>query len=265
MRSRPASMASRIWARPMSPARSPSPITGSHQPLRARRSACCELRGTELRRAARRRLSLRGAADASASTPYAAVQAQDFHTPAYSETDVTGGGFGLSYARDERNRYAQRSRRALRRSDVVAGMPLMLRARVAWAHDWVTDPALSAAFETLPGASFTVNGAAIPQNSALTSAGAELFLTAALDAARQVRRRVRRRLADLCRLRHAALYVVTPIFGQCTLAAPHCTEVSQQSDVVGRSRHFERAQATSAYHPVADISVHRSAARQPTG
>ena len=32
-------------------------------------------------------------------TPYAALQAQDFHTPAYSETDVSGGGFGLSYAR----------------------------------------------------------------------------------------------------------------------------------------------------------------------
>jgi hypothetical protein len=28
---------------------------------------------------------------------------------------------------------------------------------------------------------------------------------------------------------------------------------------LGHSRHFERAQATSAYHPVADISVHRSA------
>ena len=30
--------------------------------------------------------------------PYAVVQAQDFHTPSYSETDLTGGGFGLSYA-----------------------------------------------------------------------------------------------------------------------------------------------------------------------
>lgn len=29
--------------------------------------------------------------------PYAAVQAQRFHTPAYSETDATLGGFGLSY------------------------------------------------------------------------------------------------------------------------------------------------------------------------
>jgi hypothetical protein len=30
-------------------------------------------------------------------TPYAAVQAQDYHTPAYSETDLPAGGFGPSY------------------------------------------------------------------------------------------------------------------------------------------------------------------------
>ena len=36
---------------------------------------------------------------------------------------------------------------------------------------------LSAAFETLPGASFAVNGAPIAHDSALTSAGVELFLT----------------------------------------------------------------------------------------
>ena len=60
---------------------------------------------------------------------------------------------------------------------LVAGMPLILRGRVAWAHDFVNKPALSAAFPALPGGSFIVNGAAIPQNSALTSVGAELFLT----------------------------------------------------------------------------------------
>jgi len=34
---------------------------------------------------------------------------------------------------------------------------------------------------------------------------------------------------------------------------------------MGHSRHFERARATSAYHPFADISVHRSAAQLPIG
>jgi uncharacterized protein with beta-barrel porin domain len=59
----------------------------------------------------------------------------------------------------------------------VGAMPLLLHAKLAWGHDWVSNPALNAAFEALPGAGFTVFGAPIPQNSALTSAGAELFFT----------------------------------------------------------------------------------------
>src|SRR5205085_1453923 len=51
---------------------------------------------------------------------------------------------------------------------------LTTRARVAWAHDWVSDPTLAALFQTLPGASFVVNRATPAKNSALTSAGAEL-------------------------------------------------------------------------------------------
>ena len=110
-------------------------------------------------------------------TPYAALQAQDFHTPAYSESDVSGGGFGLSYAAmnatDVRTEIGSR----FDAPTLLYGMPLILRGRVGWAHDFVGNPALGAVFETLPGASFTVNGAPIPHDSALTSAGAELFLT----------------------------------------------------------------------------------------
>jgi autotransporter-associated beta strand protein len=109
--------------------------------------------------------------------PYAAVQAQDFRTPAYSESDLTNGGLGLSYAAmnatDVRTELGSR----LDAPTLVAGLPLILRGRIAWAHDFVSNPALSAAFETLPGGNFTVNGAPIPHDSALTSAGAELFLT----------------------------------------------------------------------------------------
>ena len=39
------------------------------------------------------------------------------------------------------------------------------------------NPSLTPVFETLPGASFTVNGAPIPQDSTLASAGAQLFLS----------------------------------------------------------------------------------------
>jgi uncharacterized protein with beta-barrel porin domain len=42
--------------------------------------------------------------------------------------------------------------------------------------DFVDNPSLSATFQALPGGTFTVNGAPIPQNSALTTAGAQLFL-----------------------------------------------------------------------------------------
>src|SRR5262249_54807941 len=50
---------------------------------------------------------------------------------------------------------------------------LTLRGRLAWAHDWVSDPTLTPVFQTLPGASFIVNGATPAKNSALASAGAE--------------------------------------------------------------------------------------------
>ncbi len=111
-------------------------------------------------------------------TPYAALQTQLFHTPSYSETDLTGAGFGLSYA--AMNATDTRSELGARFDNlqVVDNMPLILRARLAWAHDWVSNPSLTATFETLPGANFIANGAGIPANSALTSAGAELHLTA---------------------------------------------------------------------------------------
>jgi uncharacterized protein with beta-barrel porin domain len=53
--------------------------------------------------------------------------------------------------------------------------PLVFRGRVAWAHDWVSNAALGAVFQALPGAAFTVNGAAVPKNSALASAGAQWY------------------------------------------------------------------------------------------
>jgi hypothetical protein len=44
----------------------------------------------------------------------------------------------------------------------------------------------------------------------------------------------------------------------CTLPVLRCTEVSQPTDGMGHSRHFEQAQATSASHPIADISLRRT-------
>ena len=110
-------------------------------------------------------------------TPYAALQVQDFRTPGFSETDLTGGGLGLSFA--AQNATDTRSELGARFDNVqiVNNMPLVLRGRLAWAHDWVSNPALGAVFQALPGSNFTVNGAAPPKNSALTSAGVELHIT----------------------------------------------------------------------------------------
>jgi uncharacterized protein with beta-barrel porin domain len=50
---------------------------------------------------------------------------------------------------------------------------LTLRGRLAWAHDYNTDRNIGATFQTLPGASFVVNGAAPAHDSVLTTAAAE--------------------------------------------------------------------------------------------
>jgi autotransporter-associated beta strand protein len=110
-------------------------------------------------------------------TPYAAIQSQTFHTPGYTETDLNAGGFAFGFnsrnATDTRSELGGRFDRLLLLNPEAA---LTLRTRIAWAHDWISDPSLAALFQTLPGASFIVNGATPAKNSALTSAGAEYRL-----------------------------------------------------------------------------------------
>jgi uncharacterized protein with beta-barrel porin domain len=111
-------------------------------------------------------------------TPYGAVQAQNYHMPAYSESDLTGGGFGLAYAATNSADVRTELGARVDAPTLLYDNPLMLYGRVAWAHDFVSNPALSASFETLSGGSFTVYGAPIPHDTALTSVGAQLLLSA---------------------------------------------------------------------------------------
>jgi outer membrane autotransporter protein len=110
-------------------------------------------------------------------TPYAAIQVQSFRTPSYSEADTNGRGFALSYnsrtGNDTRSELGTRFDRVLA---LYANAVLSLRVRLAWAHDWVSDPTFAPVFQALPGASFIVNGATPAKNSALASAGTELRL-----------------------------------------------------------------------------------------
>jgi outer membrane autotransporter protein len=112
-------------------------------------------------------------------TPYSALQVQQFHTPAYSERDLSGvGAFALSY--DSRTVTATRFELGswfeklvtLDNRDVLA-----LRTRFAWAHDHASGGSLGAAFQGLPGSNFVVNGAAAPSDSLLLTAGAEYRFT----------------------------------------------------------------------------------------
>ncbi|MGH6770434.1 MAG: autotransporter outer membrane beta-barrel domain-containing protein, partial [Xanthobacteraceae bacterium] len=111
-------------------------------------------------------------------TPYAAVQVQSLRTPTYAERATFGANnFALAYAsqtttdtRSELGAWADTRHR------LDSGAQLLLRARAAWVHDYDPGRRINAAFQTLPGAAFTVDGAAAPKNAALTSAVAELKL-----------------------------------------------------------------------------------------
>jgi outer membrane autotransporter protein len=107
--------------------------------------------------------------------PYAAIQVQGFHVPSYRETDGNGDVFALAFkartATDTRSELGARLDRVL---VFDSGVALALRARLAWSHDWVSDPTLAPVFQALPGASFLVTGAAPATNSALVSTGTEL-------------------------------------------------------------------------------------------
>jgi outer membrane autotransporter protein len=109
--------------------------------------------------------------------PYAALQMQAFYTPSYSESAAPGSSsvFALNYAaqtttttRTELGAWFDRII-ALDNSTILA-----LRTRTAWAHDYWSGLDISAAFQSLPGSGFTVNGALPAPNSLLASAGAEI-------------------------------------------------------------------------------------------
>jgi autotransporter-associated beta strand protein len=108
-------------------------------------------------------------------TPYAAGQVTSFQLPAYAESALSGANtFALSYG--AKTVTASRSELGLRtdKSWAVNDAILTLRGRAAWAHDFNPDRAAAATFQTLPGASFVVNGAAQAKDAALATASAEM-------------------------------------------------------------------------------------------
>ncbi len=107
-------------------------------------------------------------------TPYAAGQFTTFDLPAYAEQAVTGvNTFALAYASksvtDTRSELGLRSDKSYAMADGI----FTLRGRLAWAHDFNPGRNIGATFQTLPGASFVVGGAAQASDSALVTASVE--------------------------------------------------------------------------------------------
>ncbi|MCP3374142.1 autotransporter domain-containing protein [Bradyrhizobium cajani] len=107
-------------------------------------------------------------------TPYAAAQVTAFDLPAYAEQAISGSNqFALAYGAksvtDTRSELGLRTDKAFAQSDGI----VTLRGRVAWAHDFNSNRTIGATFQTLPGASFVVNGAAMASETALVTASAE--------------------------------------------------------------------------------------------
>ncbi len=144
--------------------------------------------------------------------PYAAIQAQSFRTPTYSETDVNGGGFALGYngrtATDTRSELGARFDRLLALNPTAA---LALRARLAWSHDWVSDPTLAAVFQALPGASFHRQRCGTGKELRADIGRHRASPRQRRHAHRQIRRRVRQPLIHLCRNRHHPIFVVSSV------------------------------------------------------
>jgi uncharacterized protein with beta-barrel porin domain len=108
-------------------------------------------------------------------TPYAAAQFTTFDLPAYAESTLSGAGaFALAYgARDVTDTRSELGLRGDRPFALQDGI-LTLRGRLAWAHDFNPDRSIAATFQSLPGSSFVVNGAAQASDSALTTVSAEM-------------------------------------------------------------------------------------------
>jgi hypothetical protein len=114
----------------------------------------------------------------SGVTPYAAVQLQYFRTPSYSETDLSGGGLGANYGATDGTDTRSELGARFDTLQIIANMPVVLRARAAWAHDWLSNGSVTTAFQIAPGSSFIVNSTAlVPSDSALASLEAEVRLT----------------------------------------------------------------------------------------
>ncbi len=118
-----------------------------------------------------------------AISPYAAVQLLDTHTPSYNETDLAGGIQAASLNAEDSPDTRGEIGAHLSAAGFFLIYPTMVRATVAWAHDWVGNQSAAGAFVTAPGTGFIVTANGIPKNSAITSLETEFRITERLSLA----------------------------------------------------------------------------------
>lgn len=118
-------------------------------------------------------------------TPYAGVRVQSFQTPAYSEKTASGAStFALAYEKNTTtSTRTELGARFAHNISLPEYAVLTLRSRVAWAHDFSSGSSMDAAFQALPGSTFTVNGASAAADSVLISVGAEVLFNRGLKLA----------------------------------------------------------------------------------
>ena len=108
-------------------------------------------------------------------SPYAAVSAESFETPAYAETAISGAStFALSFAAHSstlgRSELGTDVGRNYETDDGVLAADL----RIAWAHQLDDAPFTLASFQSLPGSSFLVAGVRPARDDALLGASLEM-------------------------------------------------------------------------------------------
>jgi uncharacterized protein with beta-barrel porin domain len=107
--------------------------------------------------------------------PFAALHMTAFYLPSYGEAAISGSNtFALNYA--AKTAIATRDELGAKfdKGMLVRDGMFTLKAKTAWAYDWNTDRSATATFQSLPGATFTTNGAQPSANAALVSVGADM-------------------------------------------------------------------------------------------
>lgn len=112
-----------------------------------------------------------------AVTPFAAIQSQVVNMPGFCETSQVGSGAALCL--NGNATWSLRSELGLDLdADVgtILGSKASLGARLAWAHEYQTTGAVSGWFSSLPGSSFAVSGAPLPQDAGIVRVTSNLQL-----------------------------------------------------------------------------------------